>query len=163
MILRSALILEQSQGPRSVLAELVREAGLQVVVEAPSRDDAAKQLQMIDFDLVFLEVISPRDAVFDLVRAVRTSHSLNYRLPVIVVSADAQRATVERVRACGANAFIAKPFTRGGVLLQVTRVKNDVRAFIETDSFAGPDRRRWNDPSYTGPERRTGGDGALYV
>jgi len=47
-----------------------------------------------------------------------------------------------------------KPITARAVLSRIQAVIFKPRAFVRTDAYFGPDRRRVNDPHYTGPFRR---------
>jgi len=151
---RSALVTELRPGRRTLLTELVQDAGFLLVVGASSHQHAYECIERIDFDMLFVEVADARDPRFALISRVRKQRSDNYRAPIIVVSADAQRAVIHAARDAGANGFLARPFSRASVQLQVTRGLVDRRAFIESPRFVGPDRRRWNDPTFRGPERR---------
>ena len=154
---RSALVTELRPGRRTLLTELVQDAGFLLVVAASSHDHAHECIQRIDFDMLFVEVADARDPRFALVNRVRKNRSADYRMPIIVVSADAQRLVIQAARDAGANGFLARPFSRASVQLQVTRGLVDRRAFIDSPKFVGPDRRRWNDPSFCGPDRRVYG------
>ena len=125
-----------------------------LVVEASSHQNAYECIDRIDFDMLFVEVEHARDPRFTLIHYVRQDRKRNYRAPIIVVSADTQRSVIERARDAGAHGFLARPFSRASVQLQVTRGLVDRRAFVESPKFVGPDRRRWNDPSFGGPDRR---------
>jgi len=151
---RSALVTEVRPGRRTLLTELVQDAGFLLVVEASSHQHAYECIERIDFDMLFVEVEDARDPRFALIHLVREDRKRNYRAPIIVVSADAQRGVIQRARDAGAHGFLARPFSRASVQLQVTRGLVDRRAFIESPRFVGPDRRRWNDPTFRGPERR---------
>jgi CheY-like chemotaxis protein len=151
---RSALVTELRPGRRTLLTELVQDAGFLLVVGASSGDHAKECIERIDFDMLFIEVADALDPRFALVRRVRKDHSGNYRMPIIVVSADAQSLVIKAARDAGANGFLARPFSRAGVQLQVTRGLVDRRTFIESPKFVGPDRRRWSDPTFRGPDRR---------
>ena len=152
---RSALLLEKRRGRRTLLAELVQEAGFLLVVEASSETNALECLKRINFDMVFVEVSGARDPFFMLVRDIRNDRTRNFRVPIIIVSALTHRGIIERMRDIGASGFLPRPFSRGLVQLQVARGLKDARPFIETETFVGPDRRRWNDPGFSGPDRRT--------
>lgn len=146
-------MLERCGPKRSLLGDLLRELGFSVVKEVTSSTAALDHLSMIAFDLVFVEVASGNDNHFSFLRRVRTDDGYK-RVPVIVVSANRHQGVIERTRDSGATGFLAKPFSRGALQLQLTRIAKDQRKFIEGTTFAGPDRRRWSDPSYSGPERR---------
>ena len=151
---RSALVTELRPGRRTLLTELVQDAGFSLVVEAFSHQHAYECIDRIDFDMLFVEVEHARDPRFTLIHHVRQDRKRNYRAPIIVVSADPQRDVIQSARDAGAHGLLARPFSRASVQLQVTRGLVDRRAFIESPKFIGPDRRRWKDPTFRGPDRR---------
>jgi two-component system chemotaxis response regulator CheY len=151
---RSALVTELRPGRRTLLTELVQDAGFLLVVEASSHQHAYECVERVDFDMLFVEVEHARDPRFTLIHRVRHDRNRNYRAPIIVVSADTHRGVIQRARDSGAHGFLARPFSRASVQLQVTRGLVDRRGFIESPKFIGPDRRRWSDPTFRGADRR---------
>ncbi len=152
---RSALLLEKQLGRRTLLAELVQEAGFLQVIEASSAVNALECMERISFDMVFVEVSGVRDPNFKLVRSIRQDRTGNFRVPIVIVSTLTVRGIVEQARDVGASGFLLRPFSRGLLQLQIARGLRDARPFIEAETFVGPDRRRWNDPDFPGPDRRT--------
>lgn len=151
---RSALTIERVAMRRSLLIDLLRELGFPVVVPAFSTLDAFARMQLVVFDAIFIEVDRLDDPGFEFIRDVRFGAEEIRRTPIIVVSPSSAPSMVTRARDCGANGFLSKPFSRASLGLQVARTASNARRFIATETFAGPDRRRWNDPTYRGPERR---------
>jgi two-component system, chemotaxis family, chemotaxis protein CheY len=160
---RTALIMELTPSRRSLLAELLQELGFTLVVEALSPDNALERMNMIAFDAVFFEVATGDENAFAFVRNLRLDRTRDFRGPIVVVSADSQRGAIERARDAGANGFLARPFSVATLKLQIARAINDERPYIASAAFAGPDRRRFNDPQYSGPERRRQGASDIIV
>ncbi|MGD9982168.1 MAG: response regulator [Hyphomonadaceae bacterium] len=151
---QSALTIERLALRRSPLIELLQQLGFRAVVSAFSTLDAFERMQLVVFDAVFVEVERLDDPGFDFVRDVRFGAEDFRRTPIIVVSSGSSRLMLSKARDCGASGFLVKPFSRASVAAQLARAVNDGRQFVATTGFAGPDRRRWKDPNYRGPERR---------
>lgn len=161
--LRDALVFEIAEQPHSLIGQLLRNEGFSLVSRATTLHDALTQTEAIGFDVAFIEVSLRVDWGFEFLRAIRFDRcGQGRRLPIVIVSADAHRSVIARARDAGAHGFVAKPFSRAAVSLQVARLTSAPRAWIESGAYAGPDRRRWQDPRYVGPERRGVAD-AYYV
>ncbi len=70
---------------------------------------------------VLTDLHMPRMDGFELIGRIR---SLAAGLPIIVLSADTDPATPERVRQLGANAFFSKPFSPGEVRKKLEQLLN---------------------------------------
>ncbi len=101
----------------------------------------------------------------ELTRLVRTGKdSLNPYVPIIVVTAHAERRHVLVARDAGINGFVAKPVSPTNLLRHIIEVIEYPRPFISNTGYFGPDRRR-RSAEYVGLERRRsvadGGDANL--
>jgi FixJ family two-component response regulator len=80
--------------------------------------------------------------------------------PVIMITGHSTMKRVNEARDVGVNEFLSKPVTARGILERITRVVENPRAFVRTQDYFGPDRRRRNDPGYDGLRRRAS-DGVM--
>jgi DNA-binding NarL/FixJ family response regulator len=71
-----------------------------------------------------------------------------------MLTAYAERSKVEAARDAGVTEFCAKPVTATELYKKICVVINAPRSFIRTPIYFGPDRRRRNNDSYGGKERR---------
>jgi DNA-binding response OmpR family regulator len=74
--------------------------------------------------------------------------------PVIMITGHFTATRLAEARNAGVDEFLAKPLTARGVLDRVRLVIDHPRAYVQTGSYFGPDRRRRNDPNWEGPWRR---------
>ena len=102
------LLVDDSRTSRAVnFAYLFTLLGNNVhCLEAESGEQALEILATQAVDLVLLDLTMPGMSGFDVLAEMRTR---NMRTPVVVVSADIQAKTRERVAALGAVGFIQKP------------------------------------------------------
>jgi two-component system chemotaxis response regulator CheY len=111
--LRSALVFESTWQQRSLLADVLRGEGFSLISRAATLHDAMTQTEAIAFEVAFVEVSLRAEAGFEFIRSIRFDRcGERRRLPIMVVSADAHRSLIARVRDAGANGFIVKPFSR---------------------------------------------------
>jgi two-component system chemotaxis response regulator CheY len=80
--------------------------------------------------------------------------SPNHFVPIIMLTAYAERSKIEAARDAGVTEFCAKPITATELYRKVCAVINTPRSFIRTSVYFGPDRRRRRDDGYKGQERR---------
>jgi AmiR/NasT family two-component response regulator len=101
------LIAEDEALIRLDLAEMLDEAGYEVVAQAGDGEEAVERAREHRPDLVIMDVKMPRldgIAAASLIAAERIA-------PVVMLTAFSQRDLVERARNAGAMAYLVKPFT----------------------------------------------------
>jgi response regulator NasT len=101
------LIAEDEALIRLDLAEMLAEAGYDVIAQASNGEEAVERAREHRPDLVIMDVKMPRldgIAAASLIAAERIA-------PVVMLTAFSQRDLVERARDAGAMAYLVKPFT----------------------------------------------------
>ena len=104
---RRVLIAEDEALIRLDLAEMLAEAGYDVIAQAGNGEEAVELAREHAPDLVIMDVKMPRldgIAAASIVAAERIA-------PVVMLTAFSQRELVERARDAGAMAYLVKPFT----------------------------------------------------
>ena len=105
------LIVDDFATMRRIVRGLLEQMGC---VDAEEAEDGAVALSMLKaqkFDFVVSDVNMPNMNGFDLLSAIKKDPSLKH-LPVLMVSADARKASIVRAAQEGAAGYIVKPFTR---------------------------------------------------
>jgi CheY-like chemotaxis protein len=142
---------------RLLLAEALRGLGLRHVDEASTAADALDRVMTGIVDMVFADIElgdGPDGLAFT--RHVRALPQLRVAMtPILIVSAHATLPRVIQARDAGANGFLAKPITAGGVAEWLADLIRSERMFVRTDTYFGPDRRHGGDAA-EGPFRRSG-------
>ncbi len=150
-----ALVLEDNAYMRRLLTEVLREIGVQTQGCA-SINEARHELIARDFDFALVDIGIPPENGLDFIRQVRADRKARQRqLPMLVLSGQSQRAMIQAARDAGANDFLIKPVSIGALQTRLNRVLRSPEAFIESEDYYGPDRRRSNNEFYTGIERRS--------
>jgi len=106
------LIAEDEALIRLDLAEMLGEAGYEVVAEASNGEEAVERAREHRPDLVIMDVKMPRldgIAAASLIAEERIA-------PVVMLTAFSQRDLVERARNAGAMAYLVKPFTMSDLM-----------------------------------------------
>lgn len=109
---RRVVIAEDEALIRLDLAEMLADAGFEVVGQAGDGVQAVTMATELRPDLVILDVKMPRkdgiDAAAEIVDA--------QIAPVVILTAFSQRELVERARDAGAMAYLVKPFSQADLL-----------------------------------------------
>ncbi len=115
--LRSVLVVEDSITTRTLLKNILENAGYDVAT-AVDGVDAFTKLKSAEFDIVVSDVEMPRMNGFDLTAKIRAGKEFG-DLPVVLVTALASREDRERGVDVGANAYIVKSSFDQSNLLEV--------------------------------------------
>lgn len=109
---RRVLIAEDEALIRVDLAEMLAEEGYDVVGQAADGDDAIRQADELQPDLVILDIKMPKVDGITVAEHVAKSRSC----PVLILTAFSQRELVERARDAGAIAYLVKPFSKNDLI-----------------------------------------------
>ncbi len=125
-LVRSVL---RSLGYDRIRCYLKPESALAAIEAAPP------QLVITDWEL------GPISGV-QFVRSLRASRNPDVaRLPIIMLTAHSEDVLVRAARDAGIDSFLIKPFSARSLSQHVEAVRSRTRAFIQEDSYVGPDRR----------------------
>lgn len=149
------LIVDDNHHMRLLLAEVLRAIGVRQIEEAHDGEQALALLAEREVDVVLTDLAMPGEGGLAFIRRLRGAEGPNQMTPVIVVSGRSTAQAVRDARDAGANEFLTKPIAVRPVLERLHEVLTHARAFMRTDSYFGPDRRRRSDPDFVGEERRS--------
>jgi len=153
----NVLILDDNRPMRAVVRAILTGLGIGATREARTVAQAFAIVRAEPIDVIFCDwVLNPGSGIDFVLRLRRSEDSPNPFLPVIMMSAYAERARIERARDAGATEFLVKPLTVTAVLGRLEEIIERPRPFVRSPDYFGPDRRRKVDPDYAGPERRSG-------
>jgi two-component system, chemotaxis family, chemotaxis protein CheY len=149
------LLVDDNHHMRVLLTEILRAIGVKNVFEAADGAEALQTIRTHQIDIVMTDLaMQPLDGI-DFVRLLRNSNdSPNPMVPVIMITGHSTSRRVAEARDVGVTEFLSKPVTARGVIERITRVVEHPRSFVRSGDYFGPDRRRREDPAYTGPYRR---------
>lgn len=150
------LILEDNHHMSMILRTLLHGVGIRDVVEARDAATAFEMLRQSPPDIALVDYhLGDLDGL-EFARLVRTAQdSTTPYLPIILVTAHAERSRVKEAVDAGVNEFIVKPVSTQALVSRLKAVIEKPRPFVRTGTYFGPDRRRRVDPGFTGPWRRS--------
>jgi two-component system, chemotaxis family, chemotaxis protein CheY len=104
------LVIDDSEGMRSVLCRLLGELGFDTAVEAVHGGDALNRLEKQGvFDLAVVDWNMPHVNGYEFVTRVR-SQNIYDSMKILMVTAEGEILQIDRALKAGANEYIMKPF-----------------------------------------------------
>src|ERR1035438_2010209 len=102
-----ALIVDDSGVMRRIIAAALAKAGITEVVHAADGYEAGGAVIEQDFDVVLMDWNMPIMHGIDAVREIR---SMSNRMPIIMVTTEAEKNRILEAIKAGANNYVIKPF-----------------------------------------------------
>lgn len=157
------LIVDDNEQMRFLLRCLLRAGGVIRISEAQTAAEAFDILRGAPVSLVLVDWRMQPINGLDFTHMLRSrSDSPNPYLPILMLTAHTEASRVAAARDAGVTGFVKKPVSARILFERMTTALTDVRDFVRTGDFFGPDRRRMQDPRYCGPFRRTEDRGRVH-
>lgn len=152
---KSILVVEDQKFLRSILAEILRSFGAFAVHTAENGEEGKEQFKTWMPDIVITDLqMQPTDGLSFTRWVRRSGKSPNPEVPIIVLTAHNDQATVMAARDAGANELIIKPLIPEQVYRRLQSVLREPRKLVQSRGYVGPDRRRRKLDNYKGKMRR---------
>ena len=151
----SVLVLDDSENMRRILSRLLRSFGFEEFHFASDGQEALNHLREQSVDLAIVDWhVEPLDGI-DFTRQMRSMKtSPDPYLPIILLSGFTELERIRIARDAGVNEILTKPVSPESLYGRLTSVVRQPRPYVETGRYFGPDRRRKEAASFTGPFRR---------
>lgn len=138
-----ALVVDGNAASRSVLAGMLRDAGVGSVVQAANLPEARRLLENRRFDIVLCEYHFDHDAMNgqELMDDLRQAALLPLRTVVVMISSEADYGHVAEAAEAALDAYLIKPHSEGALRERLTqsrqrkRALSDVIALVEAGRF----------------------------
>lgn len=155
------LVCDDNPHMRRILRTLLHSFGVREVTEA---EDGATALELFNHSLPDIVITDWEMPIFDgleLTQMIRQPDIKgNPFVPIIMLTAHAEKRRVMLARDAGVTEFLAKPISAKALYHRVMNVVVNPRPFIRTRTYFGPDRRR-STLTYLGPDRRVGDEAEI--
>lgn len=148
----SVLIIDDHEHMLVLVRQMLRAFGFRHIRSAR---DGVEALSLLgeDVDLVITDWAMPGLDGLDLTRRVRAQGPAP-TLPIIMLTGYAEASRIQAARDAGVTGYVAKPVRARELAGRINAAIHDARAFVQSQTYRGPDRRRGGRAGYTGPERR---------
>jgi two-component system chemotaxis response regulator CheY len=104
------LVVDDMSTMRRIVKNVLKQIGYSDFAEAENGKDALDKLQAQKYDLVVSDWNMPEMSGLDLLRAIRADPELKH-LPVLMVTAEAQKENIIEAVQAGVSNYVVKPFT----------------------------------------------------
>lgn len=149
------LIVDDNAHAINLVKAMLRGFGSDRLDDAQTIDAAKQRMRANPADIVILDYMMGQEEGVTFARWLRNDpDSPNQMVPIILLTGHADVTRVMAARDAGVNEFCIKPVTPADLMKRIVMVINQPRAFVRSNTYFGPDRRRRDDPKYKGPERR---------
>ncbi len=149
------LLVDDNANMRSIMTTMLKSVGVGRISEAENRNQALELAHIHGIDIAIVDFrMEPVDGVA-LTRILRDENlSPNPYLPIIMMTGHSERSRVTEARDAGVTEFVTKPVIINDLMKKIEAVILKPRAFVRSETFFGPDRRRTTTLDHTGPFRR---------
>jgi two-component system phosphate regulon response regulator OmpR len=111
------LVVDDDRAIRDLLSRFLNREGYRVTT-ADTADDARAKLEGLRFDLLILDVMMPGETGFDLARSIRS----NSGVPILMLTARAEKESRIAGLELGADDYVAKPFEPRELSLRIANI-----------------------------------------
>jgi len=140
------LVADNDHQMATVLMHLLKHMGFSKMEHVRNGEDAIRVLKTHQVDIVITDWEMPHVDGIMLTRFLRCSdESPNRALPVVMLTARAERNDVEFSRDAGITEFVVKPYTSKTLFNRIEQLVDNPRDFVISPHFTGPTRRRKDD------------------
>lgn len=151
------VIVDDNVHMRRIVRALLRGYGSREIHEAEDGASGLEAVEAFSPDILITDIKMPIFDGIELTRMIRNPEACKHPfLPIIILTAYTEKKHVVAARDAGATEFVGKPVSAISLYRRIQNVVENPRDFIRTKTYFGPDRRRHDNPNYTGVERRSG-------
>lgn len=116
---KKVMVVDDSRIVQLQLQKILSDTEYQVVACCQSGEEAIKQFDQVQPDLVTMDIIMPGMDGLEAARLILESHP---QARVLMVSSLAYDDTIDEANQIGASGFVYKPFDREAVLASIRKV-----------------------------------------
>lgn len=136
-------IVDADQNIAYLTRKLLSSLGFNRIFIVHSGEDVIELMKEEPIDIIITDWETSSMGGIDLAKFLRRSpESPNRMLPVIMLTAHADRYHIEKARDSGVTEYVIKPFSAKTLLERIYAVVENPRGFIISKKYIGPDRRR---------------------
>lgn len=147
----TALVADPSSHMAALVAVMLRTLKIRTIDATVDLPRTAAELARQSYGLILLDEQLAGSEGFDMIRALRQlpTHP-NRETPIFMMAAAPDARMIKAARDAGVTEFLKKPFSAEHIKQRLEALKAAPRAFVEAETYAGPDRRRRAVPGASG-------------
>lgn len=149
------LLIDDNKFFASVLIEILEGLGIKNISTAENAVQALQYVRRGNYSLVLTEWRMQPMEGREFVAAVREASDEKWStVPIIAMTAGADKDSVFEMRDTGVNEIVVKPVSANVIRMRIVSCFERPRDFVRDDNYVGPDRRRKIDEVLVAMERR---------
>ncbi len=149
------LLIEDDWSMRALIRDILQAFGAGTIRTATDGASGYQMLRQFSADIIILDWLMQPMSGLEFLKLVRNApDSPNTYIPTLMLTAYTELERVKECRDAGITEFLAKPITPQTLYNRITRVIEDQRQYVRSETYFGPDRRRADRP-FVGIERRS--------
>jgi len=113
------LVVDDSAAMRKILIAAIEKAGITDVTQAGDGREAINAASENDFDVVLMDWNMPNMLGIEAVKAIR---ALGKKMPIIMVTTEAEKSRVIEALKSGATSYMIKPFKPEAIVEKIQEV-----------------------------------------
>ena len=155
------LVVDDHAFSVSLIKDVLFAAGAGSVQTAPDGARAIRMLRLANPDLILTDWKMPAMDGLVFTQTIRQAERApdprvpNPQVPVVLLSGHASAKAVQEARLAGVNEVVVKPFSTAALIERMVAAMTKPRAFVVTEAYIGPDRRRRADDEAPVRRRRS--------
>jgi DNA-binding response OmpR family regulator len=138
----NTLVIVDNMPMFAIFRTVLENLGIRSVIHGKTTQSVVECLMKDPIDLVIIDDLAPLDGVKFLNFLRKGSDKLPNAVPVMFVTARAERERIVAARDAGASEVMLKPFTAAQLMARLQTTVKKPRTFVESNAYVGPDRRR---------------------
>ncbi|KJR43522.1 response regulator receiver protein [Candidatus Magnetoovum chiemensis] len=115
------LVVDDFATMRRIVKNILKQLGYENIEEAENGEEAFSKLQSGKFDFLVTDWNMPKVTGLDLLKKVRSDPNLK-GLPVLMVTAEAEKSQVIEAVKAGVNNYVVKPFTADALKEKIEKI-----------------------------------------
>lgn len=151
------LVADSDMRTTDLVRRVLFSFGFRHILVADNGDNALDIMRSKKIDLIITEwrlKIGDGIGFVSTIRHLENDQQIRRDIPIIMLTAQAELADVERARDAGVTEFLVKPFSAKTLSNRIIQVIDNPRIFVDSNDYTGPCRRR-KAPAPNGKERRS--------
>ncbi len=151
------VIADDNEFMRRIIRSTLRAVGFQQdnMIDAESGEQVLQILQHKPPDLIISDLNMGPVNGLELTRRIRRhSDALIQFIPVMICTGHAEAHFIAAARDAGATEIVCKPISARSLYGHIAAIIEQPRAFVTSQDYVGPDRRRRDEP-FEGYDRRS--------
>ncbi len=137
------LVVDDHAFVRRMVCEILRTFGCRDIHEAKNGIEAWQEIQNAVPDLAIIDWEMNPGSGLELVRRLRDAEqSPDAFLPIIMITAHAEKGYVTQARDAGVTEYLIKPISAKSLVRRIEEVVDRPRPYVRLPDYFGPDRRR---------------------